>query len=662
MDHQSFITGIPSLLDIIGTEVEKHIDEVGSCGDNVNKRVQLNSEFISVVKNNTISVYRLLNYSVLSAEFIFDKNVEQTLKSLSEQIDLILEAMPEKGFDQESENLLSALMSLKNDLALYSDNISLFWTAVESPQENFINVERRFSKSIGDTISIPISKYSDVFRNNLNLLQLDARFGLSGSVFYALNKICHKALELKRFVPEGYIDAIAYKCRFLEHKFMYKEDNFSQKNCKNFYNGKKEDALSVLSLDDVQTNRVKELYTKHVEEYKQSVSKYFSQIKGEPECTFDFFVACHYYKNVVCNEELLSELIKKFSDFANQHSSRFDKANRSACENYLNNCRLSFLVKEDTMNYSEIKNELAAITSNQSKSHFIDYFPYLKVAQWECSHLRSEKGPFSLKKKILEDAKTNIDKADRVLRETRHFEGCYMPFKPFFDDCILIIEVKDKILTENKLRLFCYTSFVVPVDYDKEELLVENLRYEHAELYADINSRAAIEDVVTDINWQNEKQKEDVKADLKDNQKSIIEILSIFAAIVIFASGSIQILSNSADVIMAGKFMLLFSAGLGVMGVLLSCIFRSSEKWNRRDVICLVFCSVILGLSCISLFGCKQEHKPTHNVIESNINEDYRFLKLEDSAIFDVGLTSIEEGIDSADMKRSIGRVQDTCK
>ena len=147
---------------------------------------------------------------------------------------------------------------------------------------------------------------------------------------------------------------------------------------------------------------------------------------------------------------------------------------------------------------------------------------------------------------------------------------------------------------------FCLSSFVLPVDYEKEDRIVEDLSTEYSKLCASVEARKTVNRIYSEYKDSNKTINDDIKSlkesnkteaenlkkqvttDLKENQRTVIEILSVFAAIVIFASGSIQVLSKSSDVLMAGKYMLLFSAGLGVMGVLLCCIFRRSEKWNNR--------------------------------------------------------------------------------
>ena len=622
MANQTFCPAISSKISNIKAAIEVHLNGAKELGEDKDKRLESYAVFSSSLKKQAVSIYSLLNYSVLSGEYVVNEKLPKDLDQYVKDASDLVEWFQEKKDENEAKILFDVVKSIKNDISRYKSYIHIFWKSVENPYKNLVNV----SDSLDDadnSVFMNIKDYSDVFRINLNVMRLDSTFALSNRECYILTLLKQHLQILNKKIQEPFVDAILEKIQLLICKYRYKEDHKRQE-ASYYVNDGVEEHVDINKLPDNDLGvKIGKICTREVEVYKYNIKQYLEQIES-PKTTFDFFIRCHYYKNVVPSHTLLQKVETEFIKYASKIETKFDKANTKVCENYFRNCWLSFLLKQNDTTIETVKNELDKIRTLQIETQYDDYFPYYKVAEWELSQLN--KGLQNYEKvenleQLLSDAKQNLYKAQRCLRSTKHNDGCFIPFRPFYNDCIAHIRIEDNLLDGNTLPLFCLSSFVLPLDYDKEDRIVDELFTEYSKLCASVEGRKSVNKVYSKLQDCNkdlqsnmntlretsktkiETLKSQVKNDLKDNQRSVIEILSVFAAIVIFASGSIQILTKSSDVLMAGQYMLLFSAGLGVMGVVLSCIFRRSENWNKRDIFCIIFCGIIIILSAIALFG-----------------------------------------------------------
>lgn len=664
MENIEFCPNILKNIEIIRTAIQMHIEEVGK-DPSEEKRLELNSTFSSILKKQASKIYSLLNYSVLAGEYVVNENLADVLDNITENVSSLIECFPEKEYKLEAENLYDVNKNIVNDIKRYKSIIVVFWKAIENPYKNLLSL-RDSLKDADNSVFMDIKDYSEVFKINLSLMFIDSNYSLSNGIYYELNLMKQRLQILNKNIQEPFVDAIHEKIQLLVCKFRYKSDHKRQESSYYVTDG----VVESVNINELPDNdlavQIGKINTRDRSPYEYNIRQYFEKIQ-EPKSTFDFFVLCHYYKNVVPNSTLLQKVEDDFRSFAANESSKFSIANSKVCENYFRNCRLSFLLKQEETTYKKVKAELENIHTLQIATQYDDHFPYYKVAEWELNKLKEcltnlEKVDFL--EILLKDAKENLDTARKFLGSTKHNDGCFIPYRPFFNDCIAHIKIKDDLLKEDSLPLFCLSSFVLPVDYEKEYGIVEELETEYSKLSASVEACKTVKRIYSeykDSNNQISKKieslkqtsqnnsnelKKQVTADLKENQRTVIEILSVFAAIVIFASGSIQILSKSSDVLIAGKYMLLFSAGLGVMGLLLSCIFRRNSKWDGRDIFSLCFCGLILLLSCVGIFCSHQNNTSASDIKQVVEQEIQKYQKSSEPLNIDATISIKEEKIE----------------
>ena len=171
------------------------------------------------------------------------------------------------------------------------------------------------------------------------------------------------------------------------------------------------------------------------------------------------------------------------------------------------------------------------------------------------------------------------------------------------------------------MQIFISSSYVVPVDYEKEEKRIEKLQSDLIKLKAIIEAKKSIDSAILKLRAENKSLQKEVRSlkensitetkritdtvqsDLKENQKSNIQILAIFAGIVIFASGTIQIFKGASNIKDATIFMLLFASALSIISLSIWLLFTSKSKWDAPKLIFAFILVIILGLNAYAIWG-----------------------------------------------------------
>lgn len=401
-------------------------------------------------------------------------------------------------------------------------------------------------------------------------------------------------------------------------KFNYKDniDNFLQSY--NYYNGR--DEKVAMAVDGAISERLKSIYTKDIKAYKRTISRLHQENLEEHSTFFDFFVKCHYFKNIAENEALLQDLIKKFESFQKNIVDLFDRKNASSCLNFLHNCRLSFILKQKDTSSITVWNEKLQIKSVQDSTNIRNYFPFLKIAEWYSAYLSKqiEKTDDANDLTIdLHGFEDSLNMAEQYLIDSKDNAGCFIPFKPSFQECLENYEFKKG----EWVQIFISSSYVVPVDYEKEEKRIEKLQSDLIKLKAIIEAKKSIDSAILKLRAENKSLQKEVRSlkensitetkritdtvqsDLKENQKSNIQILAIFAGIVIFASGTIQIFKGASNIKDATIFMLLFASALSIISLSIWLLFTSKSKWDAPKLIFAFILVIILGLNAYAIWG-----------------------------------------------------------
>ncbi|MEG1523331.1 MAG: hypothetical protein RR455_12855 [Bacteroidales bacterium] len=580
------------------------------------------AKFYANIQNTLKDIYRALNLSAISGEYVnvaevdFVAIIEDTYNKVGEIITLL----SDRDAEEEGKTLLNTANCIRRDLHLYKFQIHLFWKSVNNPRVKFVDYDiiNDDNAEIKDNNIQDIELLSDIFHANLNLVLIDREFSFHEQLFRILNGTCHKLHEYNDKIKTDYIDILLHKCHILLAKFNYKDNIDNLLQSYNYYNGR--DEKVAMAVDGAISERLKSIYTKDIKAYKRTISRLHQENIEGYNTFFDFLIKCHYFKNITENEVLLQDLIKKFESFQKSIVDSFDRKNASSCLNFLNNCRLSFILKQKDTSSITVWNEKLKIKSVQDSTNIRNYFPFLKIAEWYSAYLSKQIEETDDANNLminLHGFEDSLDMAEEYLIDSKDNAGCFIPFKPSFQECLEKYEFK----TGEWVDIFISSSYIVPVDYEKEEKRIKQLQSELIKLKAIIEAKKSIDSVILRLRAENKSLQEEVQSlkensvaeakqitnnvqsDLKENQKSNIQILAIFAGIVIFASGTIQIFKGASNVKDATIFMLLFASALSIISLSIWLLFTSKEKWGASKIIFAIILAIILGLNTYAIWG-----------------------------------------------------------
>lgn len=606
-----YINDIKTLIDRIDYIIGNYIK---TCGPD--KSIQVKED----VKSKVIDIYKVLNISILSGEYLsvndFELELSRIINETKDQFSQIYELLSSDTIFFNTINKVADCII--RDLQLYKFQIHYINKALKNPRLIFLNddIINEENYSITDAY-IPIHVYSEIFRCNYKLLCIDHDFILSNHIFDKLNIINHDLHDYKCRVNFDYIDAIIRKCELLLAKFNYKE---SIKKLQ-FYNYYKDTdtPISPIIDDSKLYSIIQKLYTSNESEYKSYVIKIYEEIKFENcDSFFKFFIKCHYYKNVAHNIDKLSDLIKEFIEYKKiiPTTDIYNYSNASSCLNYISNCRLSLYLKQEHINELDVWQEQLNIKNIQDKDAVRNYFPHMIIAEWYAKRLAdvaSQSNDISSINSLIYQLNKCINIADEYLNESKRNAGCFIPYKPSLDECIENYQLKSGEI----VKIFVSSSYVIPVDYDKAEARIKKLQSEFIKFNTIFEARKSIDAIVNKIVDNNEKieknanqikqtihdEKKTIDIELKEAQKSTIQILAIFSGIVLFASGTIQIFTGAQTVKDAAIFMLLFASSILIISLSIWLITSHSKDWDSLKTIIVVIVIVLLIINIFAILG-----------------------------------------------------------
>lgn len=560
--------------------------------------------------------------SAVSGEYVnkTEPDFEAIIKDIHTKVGEVITLLSDQDAKEESKTLLNAVNYIRRDLDLYKLQVHLFWKSVNNPRARFIDYDiiNDDNAEITDDNIQDIKLLSDIFHANLNLVLIDREFCFHEQLFLILNRVSHKLQKYKNNINIEYIDILLHKCHILLAKFNYKNNIDNLLQSYNYYNGKDEQVS--MTVTGAISERLQSIYTNNIKAYKHTISRLYQENPDGLKTFFDFFVKCHYFKNIAKNEALLQDLINKFESFQKNITHSFDKKNASSCLNFLHNCRLSFILKQKDTSSTTVWSEALKIQSIQDSTNIRNYFPFLKIAEWYSAYLSKqieETDDANDLVSILHNFEDCLTRAEEYLIDSKGAAGCFIPFKPSFQECL-----EDyKLGTTESAKIFISSSYVVPVDYEKEEIRIKKLQSDLIKLKAIIEAKKSLDSVILKVKAENKSLQEEVRLlkqasmaetekitntvqfDLKENQKNNIQILAIFAGIVIFASGTIQIFKGASNIKDATIFMLLFASALSIISLSIWLLFSSKNKWDARKWIFACILIIILGLNACAIWG-----------------------------------------------------------
>lgn len=280
----------------------------------------------------------------------------------------------------------------------------------------------------------------------------------------------------------------------------------------------------------------------HVEQNK--VNKWKEDIDSNSKNDLaPYILLMRHYKNTLKDKrdvEKMDVLIRKFDKIYNSAVRKFsesksknlldehDKFSWDTVQNFLYNCRFSFLATHGELQLKELKKEISGITELHSQTKVKNFHPFEKAIESiiRCLESHLEKGDYN--ENLIENKFNEFDSLLKKYEDSIEWSRShkFFPFQlPFAESRVEI----------NEIKVYCPSTFAKYIDYKEQDdylneskLKKENLRLRFELLQERLtidNARIEIESV----------------------QKRNFEILAIFTAIITFIFGSVNIFVANKD-------------------------------------------------------------------------------------------------------------------
>lgn len=587
----------------------------------VNKEAS-QKEIIGKINSTLNVVYEYLNFSIISGEFIDSiEEYKKNIKTIQDLISLIQSSieLDEEYFD--SQEIL--VYSFLNSFALPLKN------SLKEIDHLCVRYERKFLLNSTDEILFDAISKNSIFDNindlakilrlNIKLTDIDRDLSVNKKLLSDL-LICRKELEnLISKNTNTYISLIYDKCNYLIRKVLYR---FNQdKKTSYLYAFDYQD--KELMLEDINSGFFKifdDITKKHYsigdKDYNSGDIDKIHEKKRKAislEC-LEYHHLVKIYKDKNKNLTQVSNLYNEFVEIVNSKITspsitNFDIKAFYTIKNYIKNNKFSILLESNLASLIEIEKSLSEIKNLQQEIGIRNYFPYFKICAFIDDLLQKTfKNPID----DYSEVSSIINKMELYLKEAFiNYEWCkdrnFMAFQlPKHECCIEHPQLK--------INIFLSSSFVLPLNYDKIELDLKELKRK-VDNYK----------TICEVHLNLKKEKDIIlklKSDMELSERKSIEILGIFSAIVLFTSGSIQIFSIKGITPKDGlKFMLIFSYSIILFVFLIWLISRDNLK--KLTIIHKAFSFVLLIISIISFLYVLDVELPNNsNKTKSPTNKE----------------------------------------
>lgn len=551
-----------------------------------------NAQAYSILRIYGILIYKSLQFSVISGEYINDAKFEEKLTQCKSDIRKILTNVHDEAYAAIEKSFCNIII---NSLDNYRDIVHKYRIHINNPDKIFL-ISEFGSESIDTATNMDfIDLVSDSLMLNYSLVlaRIDMTLTLDPQYLRDLLFLL-KRLEDSRDNKQKFCLYLIDKCKLLVLKFRLQHRNndiFSSLVISYNFSDEEFNPDSIkLEFLSVFGDLVKNAYP-DTNNNKSFLLKYVKDQKYKAQTILDYFLFVQYYRKESKSVEDIEKLIKEFKDrFSGEDLNKedFDKRSYFTCLNFLYNNRLSLWccnlisnAKNDyEKDYEKINNELANIKKLQRTTDTKNYHPYMVLAGCYSNYI-----DFLYKKDI---GNTKIDIIDKYLEKfqecimtTKEYlkwsdRACFFPFQPIYSECLI---------SHKNTSIFIYSSYILPIDYDKEEGCLTDLRskYEQYKMTLGVH-KSLVNDRI---------KMEKVQQEAQNSQRNNIQILAIFATLVVFSMGSIQMFKNFPSSTDAIKFMLAFGFALCLFAISIWFVINTNKICRGFIYVILFICFML---------------------------------------------------------------------
>lgn len=601
-------------------------DQLETIISSIDLKEQVIEVFLQSQNEKLIDVFKKINYSLISGEYISNSNInheiEEVIVKLSETVNI------SNDFDDLQIFIFDLISTVKIALESYKTFIQNIENMFSSERIDYLfsfnqQIEKEYNNAELSALSQNLITY---FFNNLHLSNTDHFSSIEDNQFEILFKREKYIENCDILQLEEISKLLKLKIGFLEHKWKARkqEENpaalfylIDNKSC----------TIEEFKSNNTKLNEWSEIINSHYQLYITNwahiTEKRIKSYRDKPLTELKFLEIhqlIKYYKDVKKTPHKLEEISKYLSEIPKENKHFYNSYAVNVISNYALNNRFSLFL-ESALNLELIKNEYNS-TSDKIKGEINNFFLEFKYlnALLDILDLKiNEKENVD----FLEYERTITDECKIILdkyfsnKEWSKSNNNYIFLLPF-EECL--VKIDNNIDIE---YIFIASSFILPPDNNKIELQYNKIREKHKSLSYHINT---IKRLRKDLNKLDELNNAFDKRDFKS-----IEIISIYTAMITFILSSIPAYKFIDSVWSSLLFMLSLASSLGIF-VMLILFSTRGFKDNKRGILyfgILIFISVV-GYSSLSNFEKNkgvitiQERKSIDSIVKIKVDSIYK--------------------------------------
>lgn len=552
--------------------------------------LQHSTELIAKFNSLTNSIFVEFQLSLLQGEYIYNKSYQQELMEFQNSLEfLYLDSDTTEEYVDFNEEFLEFNKDIYDQVVLPMRLIiiKIKWliadidNKLKGIRKTYYFSDDEIDNKIGAKLEIDNSKKLEILHYNIELCYFDRNLSVTQEDYERLITIVTKLKQ--DFKTDLFQKVLIDKTNFLLRKldFRFRDDEYSSFEI-NFQENDIPDEIPYFSdwisiinehYENIGRNssrfrnRIKDLFNEHLSKEFEDFHKLVKHYKDDE--TSDNKI--NKYRRI---SKLIEEFKEKHGKLALHNSTsflkRFNKNAYLISLNYLYNNLLSIGTEENVIVDEEVFNILTRIEDLQHQTEIRNYFPYQKICEFLCHKLSKEFAKTSKDFSNIDDLLKKLEKY--LLNLENNYTWCrsrnFLAFQLPFKECTIAYQ----FTKETEIDLFIYSAFTLPINYNHENVKIEQLREEYKKysLLSEVHNNIKAE---KDIIGKN-------KQSIENAERKNIEILSIFSAVVLFTMGEIQIFSQvpKEDLI---PFTLMFAYCLVLFAIVIWLITRDYSTSNK---------------------------------------------------------------------------------
>lgn len=559
-------------------------------------------DFIKIAECKGIisNIFQSLNWGIISGSYT---NIIQTKGFIATSEQKIQNLLPSDSPNAQltQEYLISGFIKpLKHSLSLLKHLVSILENRLDSEEIQMFN-KHNFRYPNPKIDFFGINKQVYLFQLNCEIARFDHTISISESYLHDLILVLENVKnKFEGFTPFDKI--LEDKCKLLIFK-VAKRLNKDQKNFTYQLNHNKIELNEIAEKNYYYKDFIVE-YKRHYRNssdtqalnQKRIDAANLKRAQRQELNLRDYHVLIKHYKDDHKNINKINDLLEEIEEYytANILDPDADLYLKRAWQigyNYFLNNRLSFLLKQKEVKEEQILEEVTNIETIQTETKVYNFFPYWKLCVFYGERLKVE---IEKKEPNFESLKVTLDLKEKYFQYLKNnlkwcIETDFQPFMSQKEDCVIDIPVNGE---EDTKGLYISSGYILPLNYQELQKKVDTIERSiqtyitHLELYRNI--------------FKEKEEINEIKKDVIKHERKQIEILGIFAALVIFASSTIEIFKGIKGFDQAAKFSLIFSYSLVCFVIMIWMISRENIK-NFNGI--HIFFSLMFFTATVTVFA-----------------------------------------------------------